>query len=687
MLPAWINSKKSEILVFQGNYEAIGRLSLFAAELGDKIEERKRLLAYMPYKPVLPTSCHLPFSLNTIEVLRHIAIQALHGSISRPSVGLVAELVRSFTTASTCADWFKILETICSQLSELYIIFDLGFHATEEHELQHWLPAFQDLLGKVETISPHTIIRVMIVSCRVLKAPQTSKYVSTIGVTPLNMHPDLIRTRNFNQPDIPQNLWMELTALASHTADQTSSPETSTTAQQEAMNLIHVFDSTFHNKSRNQAVTQGRQRKHETEGNSETGASDHDLHPVFTQIYQGKDAANSGSKLEFGITSSGQEKTPGEVTQRAQKETKNTSGTKDSAPADVKDFNIAIYCALPLEADAMIYLFDKIWDGRQYPKAHVDQNSYTFGVISGQNIILVHLASMGKNSAAIAASGCRFSFPNITISLVVGICGGVPFGARGRIERVLGDVIISEGLVQLDLGRRYPGRFARKRTPQENLPRPCYQLRGFLARLKSSQKFCSLTEKTNQYLENLHSQTVALGNFIYEYPGAGRDVLFPPSYLHKHKTSAQCPSWERPCGIENGSCREAETLTCEDLGCETQRVIPRKRLTPRSLEESRASQGEIRPSFSTVIHIGKVGSGDTVMKSGEERERIAREEDIIAFEMEGVGPWEYGPCLIIKGICDYADCHKSKVWQNYAAAAAAACTKALLEQWDAPCSL
>jgi hypothetical protein len=133
----WINSKKSGILVFQGNYEAIGRLGLFAAELGDKIEERKRPLTYMPYKPVLPTSCHIPFPLDTIEVLRHIAIQALHGSITRPSVQLVAELVGCFTTASTCVDWFKILETICSKLSELYIIVDLGFHATEEHELQY----------------------------------------------------------------------------------------------------------------------------------------------------------------------------------------------------------------------------------------------------------------------------------------------------------------------------------------------------------------------------------------------------------------------------------------------------------------------------------------------------------------------------------------------------------------------
>ena len=35
-------------------------------------------------------------------------------------------------------------------------------------------------------------------------------------------------------------------------------------------------------------------------------------------------------------------------------------------------------------------------------------------------------------------------------------------------------------------------------------------------------------------------------------------------------------------------------------------------------------------------------------------------------------------CLIIRGICDYADSHKSKIWKPYAAAVAAAYAKELL---------
>jgi nucleoside phosphorylase len=76
-----------------------------------------------------------------------------------------------------------------------------------------------------------------------------------------------------------------------------------------------------------------------------------------------------------------------------------------------------------------------------------------------------------------------------------------------------------------------------------------------------------------------------------------------------------------------------------------------------------------------------MASGDAVMKSGEDRDRIAVAEGIIAFEMEGAGVWDSFPCSIIKGACDYADSHRSKVWQRYAAATAAACAKALLNFW------
>jgi nucleoside phosphorylase len=46
--------------------------------------------------------------------------------------------------------------------------------------------------------------------------------------------------------------------------------------------------------------------------------------------------------------------------------------------------------------------------------------------------------------------------------------------------------------------------------------------------------------------------------------------------------------------------------------------------------------------------------------------------------MEAAGVMNRADCLVIRGICDYSDAQKNKVWQNYAAAVAAAYAKLLL---------
>ena len=51
---------------------------------------------------------------------------------------------------------------------------------------------------------------------------------------------------------------------------------------------------------------------------------------------------------------------------------------------------------------------------------------------------------------------------------------------------------------------------------------------------------------------------------------------------------------------------------------------------------------------------------------------------VLCFEMEAAGLMNKFPCLVIRGICDYADSHKNKKWQAYAAGTAAACAKEVL---------
>jgi len=72
------------------------------------------------------------------------------------------------------------------------------------------------------------------------------------------------------------------------------------------------------------------------------------------------------------------------------------------------------------------------------------------------------------------------------------------------------------------------------------------------------------------------------------------------------------------------------------------------------------------------------------MKSGEDRDRLAKTDKVTAFEMEGAGVWDQYPTVVIKAACDYADSHKCKEWQPYAASMAAACLKVFLNEWSLP---
>lgn len=60
------------------------------------------------------------------------------------------------------------------------------------------------------------------------------------------------------------------------------------------------------------------------------------------------------------------------------------------------------------------------------------------------------------------------------------------------------------------------------------------------------------------------------------------------------------------------------------------------------------------------IHFSRVGSANTVMKSREDRDRIAQCDKVAAFKMERAGVWDQYPTIVIKAAYDYTDSHKSK---------------------------
>ena len=356
-------------------------------------------------------------------------------------------------------------------------------------------------------------------------------------------------------------------------------------------------------------------------------------------------------------------------------------------PPTRDDFDIAILCAKELESDAVVAMFDCQWQSSAYGKMPGDRNEYELGRIGNHDVALGYLPGQGTAISASAASSFLSSFPKIRLSLVVGICGGVPMieGRNGnRTEVLLGDVIISTRVMEYRHGTQQPYSFIPKDTLQEAPP----GIRSFLHRMKSIVNHETLEKRTSLYVSKVQKKESYKS---WKYLGADRDRLYSPLYRHKHHRKEDlCETCNNCNSDKDRVCEAAGKMSCETLGCSE--VLYRDRLvgvpessasmlTPMAEKSAQTRDPKLR------VHFGAVASGDLVMKSGHHRDEIVTrygsgEQKIIAFEMEGAGVWGALPTLVIKGVSDYSDSHKRDEWQQFAAARAAACAKGIVEEFS-----
>ncbi|UKZ79414.1 hypothetical protein TrVFT333_007167 [Trichoderma virens FT-333] len=335
-------------------------------------------------------------------------------------------------------------------------------------------------------------------------------------------------------------------------------------------------------------------------------------------------------------------------------------------PTSRDQFHIAIICALPREADAVTLLFDQFWDEESDPfgRANGDTNTYITGRLGKHNVVLAVLPNMGTNSAAAATASLRSSYSSLKLAFLVGICGGVPRIADDDV--FLGDVVVSKAIVQYDFGRQYPEGFEVKNTVEDSLGRANKDIRGMLAVFETELMRERLLTKSAGYLKQLQDAARKKRRRAkYQSPGATQNRLYSQDYIHQHQSESCdiCSNLDRPGDV----CESASSASCADLGCDETKLVKR--------DTSFVDDGGFN------IFIGRIGSGNTVMRSGKDRDRIASQHNLIAFEMEGAGAWDEVPCLVVKGVCDYADSHKNKLWQDFAAATAACVMKAILDRY------
>ncbi|KDN60572.1 putative pfs domain-containing protein [Colletotrichum sublineola] len=613
-LEHWITTDRSSIIFLESALPFNLRLDLFLLELIDHLSEHHPV-TYILDLPQIPEFGALG-APTPQAVLQQLMTHVLQFVSPQTSLQTIVEMLICFEQVQSLQDWFELLLQCCKTIPRITILLDIRILRSHSENVHSWPSIFAKSIAQ-STSSSQSCLKIMFVtsSFQSLHCQEKAPVVSVGRPTGIAYWASPFPTLSVLRPTKP---YPKPPSISKRSRTEPLSISTRSVENDAAKPLL------------------------------------------------GKAADNN----EFSVLKDG-------LTEPAPISESGHIATKRPVPPETSDdIKIAILCALTLEANAVEALFDCYWDEVDESKMKTpgDKNSYSFGMLGGHQVVLAYMPSMGKASGAMVASYCSSSFRKVVMTLVVGICGGVPFYTQdGTQEVILGDVIISEEIVVYDFGRQYPEGFARKKGSLDIPGRLPFQVRSFLKKLKGTRHMDRLRERTCNHLGSLmdhHSNLVS-------YPGAERDRLFEGTYRHKHHGATPCvvcPGY-RDQGVV---CDGARDVPCEELGCDESRTVWRERLR-RPVGSPMLSQSA---PFSPVIHFGSMASGDQVMKSGEDRDRMASSEDIIAFEMEAAGVWDVvSCCLVIKGVCDYADSHKNKEWQKYAAATAAACTKALLQEW------
>lgn len=310
------------------------------------------------------------------------------------------------------------------------------------------------------------------------------------------------------------------------------------------------------------------------------------------------------------------------------------------------EYSIAWITALPIERAAAEAMLDEEHAAPAgFMRHQSDLNVYTWGRMGEHNIVIASLASgdFGITSAATTASNLLASLPYIRVGLLVGIGSGIARPDEDYDIR-LGDVAVSQsygitgGVCQYDLIKAKSGD---KRERKGFLGRPPTVLLNALTSIQADHE--RKDSKVPYFLQKM----------LENNPKMGKRSKHNPGYVHQ--------------GFDNDRLFKA---TCDHVpgpdcrGCDTANEVQR----------------DSRDSTDPEIHYGTIASGNTLVADTAARDRIVADigEDCICFEMGAAGLMNHFPCLVIRGICDYADSHKNDRWQPYASATAAAYAKELL---------
>ncbi|KAF3209062.1 hypothetical protein TWF192_000228 [Orbilia oligospora] len=295
---------------------------------------------------------------------------------------------------------------------------------------------------------------------------------------------------------------------------------------------------------------------------------------------------------------------------------------RQSNPLSRDDYVIGWISALTIESAAAVLMLDEEHGDLSIAKG--DSNTYSLGRIGTHNIVMACMNQAGGVPANTVATNLMKSFRNVRYILMVGIGGGIP---STKYEVRLGDIVVSEptgrspGVVQSDFGKWEVDGF----KIRGSLNRPAEGLIRAVGAVKREE----LLGRSMIHSFIRHLPRGVSGNSTWEYQGRNNDHVYR----------------EDPMPRNNRPCQQ----------CASQAPDPK-------------------------VHYGIIASGSQVVANREKRDQIGNRLGACCVEMEAFGLMNNFPCLVIRGVSDYADGLKNDRWQGYASLTAAAYAKELLRR-------
>jgi nucleoside phosphorylase len=252
---------------------------------------------------------------------------------------------------------------------------------------------------------------------------------------------------------------------------------------------------------------------------------------------------------------------------------------------------------------------------------------YVLGEISAANagthaVVLALLTDVGTTSAAVNANNLLHHFPSVRHIIMCGIAGGIPSPTSPEDSVRLGDIVVSDrkGVVNYDF--------------------------------------------IKQTLDEIRE--------IHPPPPPGAELLEAVRFLEATRIDGHRP-WEKFLELSRNledAIRPRDNQGSDGMAIEYPHDPKRKPGLPR-------------------LFYSPIASANRLLKDARFRDELQRRFQVKAVEMEGSGiadaTWLGGRAgyLVVRGICDFCDMRKGDHWQGYAAVAAAAYVRALLESMPA----